>query len=131
MNIVLFDGVCNLCNSTVQFLIKYDRNNQLLFAAQQNEVGQKLLEKHSILGNANSVILIKGEQVFYKTDAVIEIAKLISGWPQIIKYSFIFPKWFRDLLYDLVAKYRYRIFGKRKECSVPSELHKHKFLHFI
>lgn len=131
MNIVLFDGVCNLCNSTVQFLIKYDRDNQLLFAAQQNEVGQTLLEKHSILGNANSVILIKGEQFFYKSDAVIEIAKLVSGWPQFLKYSFIFPKCFRDLLYDLVAKYRYRIFGKRKECSVPSELHKHKFLHFI
>lgn len=134
MNIVLFDGVCNLCNATVLFLIKHDRNNKLHFAAQQLDAGINLLKESNIiaspnlLSEKNSVVFLKDGQIFYKTDAVIEIAKLLKGWPSIFQYIFILPKRFRDFFYDLIAKNRYRIFGKRNECAIPSESNQFKFL---
>jgi predicted DCC family thiol-disulfide oxidoreductase YuxK len=128
MNIVLFDGVCNLCNSTVLFLIKHDTNNQLKFSAQQTEVGQKLLRSQHIGDDKNSVILISENKVYYKSDAIIEIAKMLTGWPKILQYSKVFPKWLRNAVYDLVAKNRYRIFGKRNECAVPSASNKERFI---
>jgi len=128
MNIVLFDGVCNLCNSTVLFLIKYDKNNYLHFAAQQSISGKNLMEEFNIAGDKKSVIFIKEGNVFYKSDAIIEIAKLIKGWPRIIKYTGIFPKGFRNAVYDLIANNRYLLFGKRDSCSVPSEINRKKFL---
>jgi len=134
MNIVLFDGVCNLCNSTVLFLIKHDRNNNLHFAAQQSDAGIQLLKESNfivspnLLSEKNSVILLKEGLVFYKSDAIIEISKLLKGWPHYIKYVAVFPRWFRDFFYDVVAKYRYTLFGKRNECSIPSEPLKHKFI---
>lgn len=128
MNIVLFDGVCNLCNSTVLFLIKQDTHHNLHFSAQQTEVGKKLMLSHHIVNDKNSVILISEDQVFYKSDAIIEIAKLLTGWPKILQYGKVLPKWLRNFLYDLIAKNRYRIFGKRNECAIPSEANKVKFL---
>ena len=128
MNIILFDGVCNLCNSTVSFLIKYDTKQHLYFAAQQNPAGKKIIEEKGIKGVNNSVILIKDDIVYYKSDAIIAIAKLITGWPSIFRYSYIFPKVLRNGIYDIIAKNRYRIFGKRTTCSLPSEANKHRFL---
>jgi predicted DCC family thiol-disulfide oxidoreductase YuxK len=128
MNIVLFDGVCNLCNSTVLFLIKHDNNNQLRFSAQQTEAGKNIMLQNNIATNNNSVIFIKETKVYDKSDAVIEIAKLLKGWPSIFQYIFILPKRFRDFFYDLIAKNRYRIFGKRNECAIPSESNQFKFL---
>ncbi len=128
MNIVLFDGFCNLCNSTAVFLIKYDVNNNLHFAAQQTESGKTIMQQHDILDDNNSIILVKGNNVFYKSDAIIEIAKFITGWPSIFQYSSILPKGFRNALYDFVAKNRYRMFGKRHTCSMPSEADKKFFL---
>ena len=128
MNIVLFDGVCNLCNSTVLFLIKHDTNNQLNFSAQQTEAGKNIMLQNNIAIDNNSVIFIKETKVYDKSDAIIEIAKLLTGWPSILQYCRIVPKWFRNFLYDLIAKNRYRIFGKRNECAIPSEANKVKFL---
>ncbi len=128
MNIVLFDGVCNLCNSTVLFLIKHDTNNQLNFSAQQTEAGKNIMLQNNIAIDNNSVIFIKETKVYDKSDAIIEIAKLLTGWPSILQYGRIVPKWFRNFLYDLIAKNRYRIFGKRNECAIPSEANKVKFL---
>jgi predicted DCC family thiol-disulfide oxidoreductase YuxK len=128
MNIVLFDGVCNLCNSTVLFLIKHDVNNQLKFSAQQTEAGKNIMLQNNIATNNSSVIFIKETKVYDKSDAIIEISKLLTGWPSILKYGKIFPKWLRNFIYDLIAKNRYRIFGKRNECAIPSEANKVKFL---
>jgi len=128
MSIVLFDGVCNLCNSTVLFLIKHDTNNQLRFCAQQTEAGKNIMLQNNIATNNNSVIFIKERKVYDKSDAIIEISKLLTGWPSILQYGRIVPKWFRNFIYDLIAKNRYRIFGKRNECAIPSEANKVKFL---
>lgn len=134
MNIVLFDGVCNLCNSTVLFLIKHDTNNNLHFAAQQSDVGIRIMNEHGLTTSQDasteysSVILIKDGQLFYKSNAVIEIGRLLTGWPRIVIAGSVLPSWFRDLLYAFIAKYRYRLFGKRKQCMMPSESIQQKFL---
>ncbi len=121
MNIILFDGVCNLCDNSVSLLIKYDKNNIFRFAAMQTKAGENIMQEYHILNDRKSIILIKQGTVFYKSDAVIEIAKQITGWPSILKYGFLFPKFLRDGMYDLIAKNRYFLFGKKDTCSTPSE----------
>ena len=121
MNIILFDGVCNLCGNTVSLLIKYDKNNIFHFAAMQTKTGEKIMQEFRVLNDRKSIILIKEGTVFYKSEAIIEIAKQITGWPSILKYGFLFPKFLRDGIYDLIAKNRYFLFGKKDTCSTPSE----------
>ncbi|MFA9205212.1 MAG: thiol-disulfide oxidoreductase DCC family protein [Burkholderiaceae bacterium] len=128
MNIILFDGVCNLCNNTVSFLIKYDKNNVFKFAATQTKAGENIIRQFSILNEGKSVIYIKDGIVFYKSDAIIEIAKQINGWPHIFKYGFLFPKFLRDGIYSLIAKNRYLLFGKKETCMVPTEEDRNRFL---
>ena len=121
MNIILFDGVCNLCSNSVSLLIKYDKNNIFRFAAMQTKAGENIIQEYRILNDRKSIILIKKGTVFYKSEAIIEIAKQITGWPSILKYGFLFPKFLRDGMYDLIAKNRYFLFGKKDTCSTPSE----------
>ena len=128
MNIVLFDGICNLCNKTVLFLIKHDKNNNLHFAAQQTSVGEKLMKQHNVKHDCQSVVFIKDEMIFYKSDAIVEIVKLLSGWPRIAMLGLIFPKFLRNWIYDLVANNRYKIFGKQVTCSMPSKANEYKFI---
>lgn len=128
MNIILFDGVCNLCNNTVMFLIKHDKNNQLHFAAQQTSAGEKIINQYHITDNHQSVIFIKNELVYFKSDAIIEIGKLLTGWPRILVVGVVLPAFFRNWLYDLIAKNRYKFFGKREFCSVSSKELEHKFI---
>jgi len=128
MNIVLFDGLCNLCNKTVLFLIKFDKKNNLHFAAQQTNVGAKISNQYFIKQDARSVIFIKDTSVYYKSDAIIEIAKLLSGWPRIAMLAIIFPKFLRNWIYDLLANNRYRFFGKQSVCAIPAKANEHKFI---
>lgn len=128
MNIILFDGLCNLCSSTVKILIKYDTKNQLFFASQQGNTGRNLIAKYKIKDDLKSVVLIKSEVVFYQSDAIIEIANLITGWPNLLKYGSFFPKGFRNWLYNLISNNRYRIFGKKDECEIIGKEHQDKFL---
>lgn len=128
MTIVLFDGVCNLCNSIVLFLIKHDTEYNLHFAAQQSEAGKNTMHQHAIRDREKSVIVIKDELVFYKSDAIIEIAKLLTGWPSIFKYTKILPKFLRDGIYSLVSKNRYSIFGIRNTCMTPSNSIRERFM---
>ena len=128
MNIVLFDGVCNLCNSTILFLIKHDANHNLHFAATQTESGKKLMRQYNILDEEKSVFFIKEGIVFSKSNAVIEIAKQITGWPHIFKYGNLFPAFIRDGVYNLIAKNRYALMGTRNSCSIPSKDNMERFL---
>jgi predicted DCC family thiol-disulfide oxidoreductase YuxK len=128
MNIVLFDGLCNLCNKTVLFLIKFDKKNNLHFAAQQTNAGAKIMNQYLVNQDARSVIFIKENLVYYQSDAIIEIAKLLSGWPRIAILAIVFPKFLRNWAYDLVANNRYKIFGKQMNCSVPSKAIEYKFI---
>jgi predicted DCC family thiol-disulfide oxidoreductase YuxK len=128
MNIVLFDGICNLCNSTISFLIKYDTHQNLHFAAQQTESGENIMKAHQLAKNNSSVLFIKEGIVFDKSDAIIEIAKMLTGWPSLFKYAFIVPQFLRDSIYNFIAKNRYQMFGKRNTCVIPSAALRNRFL---
>jgi len=126
---VLFDGVCNLCSGSVQFIIKRDSKGTFQFASLQSDVGQQLLDKFKIDKNLlHSVILIRGDQFFQRSDAALEIArKLSGGWP--LFYSFkITPRFIRDGIYNWIARYRYRFFGKKDTCWIPTPELKARFI---
>lgn len=127
VNIILFDGVCNLCDFSVQFVIKHDKNAYFHFAAQQSEVGQDLVKKYQ-LQTLDSIILIKDESIYTYSSAAIEIAKhLDGGWKYLAIFRFL-PTVIRDFIYKLVAKYRYSIFGKKDVCMIPTLENEERFL---
>ncbi|MFM1929749.1 MAG: hypothetical protein RL387_1077 [Bacteroidota bacterium] len=128
MNIIVFDGVCNFCNRIVQIIIRHDPSCQIHFAAQQSEAGEKFLNQYSIQESTSSVVFITNGMVYYQSDAVIEIAKFLTGWPSIFKYSIIVPRFIRNYIYQLVAANRYRLFGKQAQCMIPKEEDKERFL---
>jgi predicted DCC family thiol-disulfide oxidoreductase YuxK len=118
--IVLFDGQCNLCNGAVQFIIRHDKKNRFVFASLQSEVVKKLLNEIQVPSSLETIVLIKGHKHFDKSDAVLEIAKNLSGfWPMVYGFK-ILPRFLRDVLYNWVAKNRYTWFGKRNSCLSPS-----------
>lgn len=128
--IVLFDGVCNLCHNAVQFIIKRDPKNKFVFASLDSKIGQKLLSERGINRQEidSIVLIIPDDAYFIKSDAALEISKSLSGiYPIFSVFSFI-PQSFRDFIYDLVAKNRYRIFGKKEACPLPTEEQKEKFI---
>ena len=128
MNIIVFDGVCNFCNRIIQLIIRHDPSSQIHFAAQQSEAGEKLIKDLDIKESSNSVLFVKDGLVYYQSDAVIEIAKLLKGWPIIFKYGIIVPRFLRNAIYKFIAANRYAIFGKQDQCMVPKEEEKGRFL---
>ena len=128
MNIIVFDGVCNFCNRIVQIIIRQDPSAQIHFAAQQSEAGEKLMKDLAIKESSNSVLFVKDGLVYYQADAVIEIAKLLTGWSSIFKYSIIVPRFLRNAIYKLIAANRYTVFGKQDHCMVPKEEERGRFL---
>jgi predicted DCC family thiol-disulfide oxidoreductase YuxK len=112
MNIVLFDGICNLCNASVRFISKHDKNSNIQFASLQSEKAKELLKNSAFNNeNLNSIVFIADQKIFLKSDAAIEIAKLLNGFPHYLKYVQFIPRPVRDFVYDLIAKNRYRLFG--------------------
>lgn len=127
--ILLFDGVCNLCNRAVQFIIRIDKKERIRFAPIQSIPGQSLLKKSLIDPNVNdSVVYLTGEKVFLKSAAVLHLLKDIGGGWKILYALIIIPEFIRDFFYDLIAKSRYRVFGRRDNCMVPSDEIKWRFL---
>lgn len=128
--IILFDGVCNLCNSSVQFVIKRDKNKQFRYASLQSELGEKLLAERNIDPNQiDSIILIDPNVAYYiKSSAALEISKKLSGlWPLMSLFLFL-PTGFRDFVYDFIAKNRYKWFGKQESCMLPTKEQQALFL---
>ena len=128
-HIILFDGVCNFCNFWVNFIIDRDKDDIFKFAVLQSEVGQKLLNIFNLkTEDFDTFVLIDGEIYFTKSTAALKIARKLN-YPVKVLYYFIFiPKFLRDLIYSLIAMNRYKIFGKRDICRLPSENEKEKFL---
>ncbi|MEB3800317.1 DUF393 domain-containing protein [Flavobacterium columnare] len=127
--IILFDGVCNLCNYWVQYIVERDHNDIFRFVALQSELGQEILKYLGINNrNIDSIILyIPNQAYYYKSEAVLEIAKKLSvfNWLSIFK---IIPTALRDPLYDFVAKNRYKWYGKKETCMIPTPELKAKFI---
>lgn len=127
--IVLFDGVCNLCNNAVTFIIEHDKNDVFRFASLQSEIGKKLTQERGIdTSEVDSIVLIDpGNAYFVKSSAALEISKQLSGysWMRIFLYL---PEVFRNFIYDIIAKNRYQWFGKKDNCIIPTAELKAKFL---
>lgn len=128
-NMVLFDGVCNLCSGAVQFIIKRDKKRIFKFASLQSSYGQEQLDRFKIDKKLlHSIILVRDNQFFQKSDAALEIARQLSGiWPVLSVFK-ILPRFFRDGLYDLIARNRYRLFGKKDACWIPTPELRERFL---
>ncbi|WKN43807.1 thiol-disulfide oxidoreductase DCC family protein [Tunicatimonas pelagia] len=127
--IVLFDGVCNLCNHAVNFIIDRDPSQRFLFSSLQSEAGRELLKKHQLDAQyLDSLVFIRGEKVYLKSTAALHIARHLSGiWP--LCYIFIVvPPVIRDFFYDIVARFRYRVFGRSNHCRIPTPELKSRFL---
>jgi predicted DCC family thiol-disulfide oxidoreductase YuxK len=116
--IILFDGFCNLCSGTVDFLLKHDKNLQFSFVALQSEKGKMYVLKFQIPSSTDSVVLIKANHVYFESDAALEIVRML-GFPwKLAAFVKFIPKKLRDKIYRLVAKNRYRWFGKRETCRI-------------
>ncbi len=120
-DVILFDGLCNLCNSSVQFVIRRDPGRRFRFASLQGEFGKKFLATHHLSGNDyNSFILFENGSVFTRSTAALHvIKKLNGGWP-VLYALIVIPRFFRDALYNIVARNRYQWFGKKETCGVPT-----------
>jgi len=128
-SIIIFDGVCNLCNASVNFVIKNDKKEQFLFASFQSDAAKEILLHFNLKNlNGGTVILVEGQKVYEKSTAVLKIAKRLDGPFKAFYAFFIVPKIFRDWVYDFIAKNRYKWFGKRDSCMMPSPELKNRFL---
>jgi len=128
--IILFDGVCNLCNSSIQFVIKRDKKNNYKFAALQSDTAKILLNERGIdSSQIDSIILIDPNTAYYiKSTAALEIGKSFGGvWRLLSIFEWV-PRPIRDWIYDLIAKNRYSWFGKQNDCMIPTPELKAKFL---
>jgi len=127
--IILFDGVCNFCNGSVNFIIERDKQGYFKFAPLQSEIGQKLLDEYGIdKTEIDSVALIEDGKAYVRTTAALRIARKLEGvWSWF--YGFIVvPSFIRDIFYKLFAKYRYRMFGKQDACMMPTPEIRERFL---
>ncbi len=127
--IVLFDGVCNLCNGAVRFIIRHDAEDRFRFAPLQSDIARQLLKKHPVPDQkTNSIVLIENEKVYTKSGAALRISRRLNGLWKLWAIGYIIPGFIRDECYDFIARHRYHWFGRSEECIIPDEELRHKFL---
>jgi predicted DCC family thiol-disulfide oxidoreductase YuxK len=128
-SIVLFDGVCNFCNSSVNFIIDRDYKDSFRFAALQSEKGIELMKGFGLDSeNLKTIILIENGKYYTKTTAALKIAKQLKGFWKISYIFIIIPPFIRNIAYSIIARYRYIWFGKKDACRIPSPEEREKFL---
>lgn len=127
--VVFFDGVCNLCDSIVQQIIRYDKKQQFLFASLQSTAGEDALKHITAAdGKAGSVIVFHNNQYYTRSSAVLQVFKILGGWFSLLLVGYVLPRFLRDALYNYVATHRYKWFGKKNECMIPTPQLKARFL---
>jgi len=128
-SIILFDGVCNLCNSSVNFIIKHDKKERYLFASLQSDAAKEILLQFDIKKIPfQSIILIDEDKIYDKSTAALLISKNLNNGYQLLYGFILIPKFIRDRLYTLIATNRYKWFGKRENCIIPASKLKNRFL---
>jgi predicted DCC family thiol-disulfide oxidoreductase YuxK len=127
--VLIFDGVCNFCNRSVNFVMNRDRRGRFLFASSQSEAGSALLRRFGVdPDSVQSVYLVEGDRIWSRSDATVQIARRMP-FPWNLGYAgVVLPKFLRDRLYDGIARNRYRWFGKSESCRLPTEAERAKFL---
>ncbi|ACJ31352.1 Conserved hypothetical protein [Shewanella piezotolerans WP3] len=127
--VIIFDGICNLCHGVVNFVINHDKHQRFVFASLQSNTGRRYLSKFGVTEVAlDSVILIKADKCYLRSDAAIEIAKSLDAPWSLLRFSCFLPKIVRDRLYNALAKQRYRLFGTRAICLLPTAAVKSRFI---
>jgi len=126
--IILFDGECNFCNSSVNFIIQRDRKDYFKFSPLQSEFAKEFFSKNNIENNFDSIVLIENEKLYKKSTAALKIAKHLNGLWKLAYVFIIIPPFVRNFLYDIIAKYRYKWFGRKDTCMIPDEKIKRKFI---
>lgn len=126
--VVLFDGECNFCDRSVQFIIKRDPKGHFKFASLQSDIGRELLKKHHATEDIDSFVLIEDNHYYFKSTAALRVCKNLKGGWKILSVLFIIPTNIRDILYGFIAKNRYKWFGKKESCRIPSAEERNRFL---
>jgi predicted DCC family thiol-disulfide oxidoreductase YuxK len=117
--IILFDGVCNLCSASVRFVIRRDKKKKFLFASLQSEFARRKLPGN-VGDSLKTIVLLSHDKVYFRSDAALEISRELTGlWPALYFFKII-PWFIRDAVYDFISRNRYRWFGKREACWIPS-----------
>jgi predicted DCC family thiol-disulfide oxidoreductase YuxK len=127
--IILFDGVCNLCDNSVQFIIKHDSKDVFRFASLQSEIGEQILKHIGVdVSKVDTIVLyVPGEAYYFKAEAAMQIAKDLNSWLKIMSYL-SFTGSVGNFVYDYIAKNRYKWYGKKEACLIPTDALKEKFL---
>ncbi len=128
--LILFDGVCNLCNASIQYIIKHDHKDVFRYAALQSEVGEQIIKTYDIdTSKTDSILLYSKENgITYKSTAALKIAGQLSFPINLMIVFMIVPTFIRNWVYDYIAKNRYKWYGKKEECMIPTPELKSKFL---
>ncbi|HEX2190955.1 MAG TPA: thiol-disulfide oxidoreductase DCC family protein [Longimicrobiaceae bacterium] len=128
-SVVLFDGVCNLCNASVQFILRRDPAGRFRFASLQSDAGRELLLRHGLdPDDLFSVVLVEGGRAYTRSDAALRVARGLGGGWRLLAALHVVPRPVRDGVYGLVAARRYRWFGKRDACMLPTPDLRERFL---
>ncbi len=126
--LILFDGVCNFCNASINFVIEHDSAGRFRFASLQSEYGQSILKQYNKNStDFDSVLLVSDGQLYEKSAAALEMVRYLDGYAWLYGLRFI-PTFIRNFVYGIVARYRYRIFGKSDTCRIPTEAEKALFI---
>ncbi|MGP4108852.1 thiol-disulfide oxidoreductase DCC family protein [Virgibacillus sp. L01] len=126
--IILFDGDCNFCDQSVQFIIERDPKKNFKFASLQSDIGKELLNKYDAPDDLNSFVLIENKNCYFKSSAVLLVCKNLKGVWKIPFVLLVIPKPIRDFIYGIIAKNRYKWFGKKESCMLPSTEERERFL---
>ena len=127
--VLLFDGVCNLCNASVQWVLLRDKQAVFRFAQLQSDIGRQLLTRHGLdPDDLNSVVLTDGDRIWLKSDVPLEIFRRLGGWWNLLTILRLIPSGIRNRLYEFVARNRYRWWGRREQCMMPRREWKDRFI---
>ncbi|RSD28728.1 thiol-disulfide oxidoreductase DCC family protein [Mesobacillus subterraneus] len=126
--VILFDGVCNFCDASVQFILERDPKETFHFASLQSEAGQELLRKYNVSDDVDSMILIENDKVYYKSSAALRISRHLKGAWKLLYALMIVPAPIRNIAYDILAKNRYKWFGQKESCMLPPPNVRKRFL---
>jgi len=119
--VLLFDGVCNLCNSAVQYVIRNDHQEAISFASLQSNFGRQVLSENQFdTTSLKTVLYIKNGEIYAKSSAILALKKDLGGWHNLLLIFWMVPAFLRDFVYDVIAKNRYKVFGIREECYLPT-----------
>ncbi len=127
--VLLFDGVCNLCSTAIQFIIKRDSGDCFRFAAMQSPAGERLLAEHRLTDlSSETMVLIVDRSIYLRSDAALEIARQLDGAWSLMRWFSLLPRAWREAGYRRLASNRFRWFGRRRSCLMPSEENRRRFL---